>query len=122
MNELEARPSTRVTGPSARLDAGVADDGRLPVRADGPSTPPRELARRSSGTVEVILFWHPGTTRVELCIRDLATDVSFHLEVAPASANDAFHHPFAYAARRRTAAGARAVAETAGGSGVRRAP
>jgi hypothetical protein len=50
-----------------------------------------------SGTVEVLLLWHPEIDLVELSIRDLATEASFRLEVAPEKANDAFYHPYAYA-------------------------
>ena len=61
---------------------------------------PRELAQRLSGTVEILLFWHPAIDGVELRVRDLATGESFQIEVAPGNALDAFHHPYAYAARR----------------------
>jgi hypothetical protein len=59
----------------------------------------RELAQRQTGTVEVLLLWHPELDQVELSVRDSATDVSFHLRVAPGDAIDAFYHPYAYAAR-----------------------
>ena len=45
----------------------------------------RELAKRLSGTVEVLLLWQPEAA-------------GFHLEVPPAKAMDAFYHPYAYAA------------------------
>jgi len=57
----------------------------------------RELAQRLSGTVEVLLLWHPEVDRVELSLRDTATDVRFHLDVAPGNAIDAFYHPYVYA-------------------------
>jgi hypothetical protein len=83
----------------------MADRSPIPTRAvakdDGPS-PARELAQRRSGTVEVLLLWHPDSDRVELAVRDLATDSSFHLDVAPGNAIDAFYHPYAYAARRES--------------------
>jgi hypothetical protein len=60
----------------------------------------RELAKRLSGTVEVLLLWQPEADQVELSVHDLATDAGFHLEVAPAKAIDAFYHPYAYAAMR----------------------
>jgi hypothetical protein len=63
----------------------------------------RELAQRLSGTDEVLLLWHPESERVELAVRDLATGAAFHLEVAPGSAMDAFHHPYAYVARGENA-------------------
>jgi len=60
----------------------------------------RELAQRLSGTVEVLLLWHPDIERVELSVRDLATGADFHIEVAPGNAIEAFYHPYAYAASR----------------------
>jgi hypothetical protein len=67
------------------------------------SAPTRELAQRLSGTAEVLLLWHPEVDRLELSVQDLATGASFHIEVAPANAIDAFYHPYAYAARRESA-------------------
>ena len=64
------------------------------------SAPARELAQRLSGTDEVLLLWYPESKRVKLSIRDLATGAAFHIEVAPASAIDAFYHPYAYMASR----------------------
>ena len=63
------------------------------------SAPARELAQRRSGTDEVLLLWHPGSERVEVSVRDVATGEGFRIDVAPSSAIDAFHHPHAYAAR-----------------------
>lgn len=60
----------------------------------------RELAQRLSGTDEVLLLWYPESKRVKLSIRDLATGAAIHLEVAPATAIDAFYHPYAYMASR----------------------
>jgi hypothetical protein len=63
------------------------------------TTPARELARRVSGLDdEVLLLWHPETDRLELAIRDLMTGVSLHLDVAAASALDAFYHPYVFIA------------------------
>jgi hypothetical protein len=62
----------------------------------------RELARRLSGTDEVILLWHSEIDRVELSVSDVTTGEGFHIEVAPETAMDAFHHPHAYAARHRS--------------------
>ena len=63
----------------------------------------RELARRLSGTDEILLLWHPESKRIEISIRDIATGVGFHLEVDPDRAIDAFYHPFAYASSRAAA-------------------
>lgn len=59
----------------------------------------KELAQRVTGKDEVLLLWHPESERVELAVRDVATGVSFHLDVEPGDAIDAFYHPYAYAAR-----------------------
>jgi hypothetical protein len=56
----------------------------------------RELARRLSGSEEILLLWYPTSERVAICIRDVATGASFHFEVAPRRANDAFYDPYAY--------------------------
>lgn len=64
------------------------------------SAPTRELAQRLSGADEVLLLWHPEIDRVELSVRDVVTGSSFHIEVAPGKAIDAFYHPYAYAAAR----------------------
>jgi hypothetical protein len=59
--------------------------------------PRRELAQRLSGADEVLLLWQPELDRVELSVRDVVTGAGFRIEVAPASAIDAFNHPYAYA-------------------------
>lgn len=74
-------------------------EGRAVAMNDGPSTT-RELAQRLSGTVEVLLLWYPESDRVEVSVRDRATGSGFDIRVAPGCALDAFHHPYAYAARR----------------------
>lgn len=73
----------------------------------------RELAQRQSGTDEVLLLWYPDDNRVEVFVRDVETGVGFHLEVAPARANDAFYHPYAYAACQRRVLEAAAVSSDA---------
>ena len=47
---------------------------------------------------EILLLWKPLCEQVEIAVRDVETGIEFHLEVAPGSALDAFHHPYAYAA------------------------
>ena len=58
----------------------------------------KELAQRLSGGDEILLLWNPLDGHVEVSVRDVDTGVGFQLEVAPGSALDAFHHPYAYAA------------------------
>ena len=62
------------------------------------SSPERELAQRRSGPDEVRLLWQPELDCVELSVRDVVTGAGFRIEIAPASAIDAFNHPYAYAA------------------------
>jgi hypothetical protein len=59
----------------------------------------RELDRRSNDGIEVALFWSPYTNRIWVALEDSRTDVTFELDVDPADALDAFHHPYAYLSR-----------------------
>ena len=77
------------------------------------ATPPRELARRLSGTVEVLLLWHPDTDGVELAVTERATGVELHIQLPPSVALDAFYHPYAYAAKRATVRAPREKKSTA---------
>jgi len=76
----------------------VALDERRPAPTahDSSAAPARELAERRSGDIDVLLLWHPDLDRIELCVIDLATGVSLHVDVAPDRALDAFNHPYAY--------------------------
>jgi hypothetical protein len=58
----------------------------------------RELTRRLSGSLEVLLVWDADTDSLRVCVRDGVDD--FQLEVGPTEAMDVFNHPFAYAAAR----------------------
>ena len=60
----------------------------------------RELARRLTGAVEIVLLWHTRTDRLCVSVRDASGGVDFELEVKPAEAMEVFHHPYAYAASR----------------------
>ena len=79
---------------------GTDEDHQLVSTGEWMSAPLRELAQRVSGTDEVLLLWDPESQRVELSVRDVASGAGFHVEVEPASALDAFYHPYAYVARR----------------------
>jgi hypothetical protein len=81
----------------------TARDGRSPIMSKRGSASTRELARRLSGSDEVLLLWHPEIDRVELCVSDVATGEGFHIDVAPRTAMDAFRHPYIYAADPKTA-------------------
>jgi hypothetical protein len=59
----------------------------------------RELDQRSSDGVEVTLLWDSAADRVFIAVEDKRRETSFQLEVDPADALDAFHHPYAYVGR-----------------------
>ena len=75
-----------------------------PLNFDSSRTiaPARELARRLSGTDDIALLWHPQDDRVEVSVRDVTTGATFHIEVGPGNALDAFIHPYAYVASPKT--------------------
>ncbi len=90
----------RAANPARALDKG----GGLSLATGECLRPPtRELAQRLSGKDEVLLLWHPEIDRVELSVSDVTTGEGFHIAVEPGTAMDAFHHPYAYAARRESA-------------------
>ena len=60
----------------------------------------RELDFRSIDGLEVALLWEPETNRVSVSVFDRRSGDDFTLEVDPARALDAFHHPYALAATR----------------------
>jgi hypothetical protein len=55
----------------------------------------RELAVRDSDGVHVLLLWHPREDTLTVSVEDARVGDRFQLAVAP---DDAFYHPFAYAA------------------------
>jgi len=64
------------------------------------STSTHELDHRSNDGLEVSLLWEAETNRVTVTVFDAKIGDYFDLEVNPAQALDAFHHPYAYAASR----------------------
>ena len=58
------------------------------------------LAQRRTGMLEVKLIWDAETNGLCVNVRDTGGGDAFQLEVGPAEAMDAFHHPYAYAAAR----------------------
>ena len=64
------------------------------------NTTRRELAHRSSNGIEVSLFWGPASGEVVVEVVDHSSEQSFELTVPSERALDAFHHPYAYAARQ----------------------
>ncbi|HSC49895.1 MAG TPA: hypothetical protein VLD16_06480 [Gaiellaceae bacterium] len=64
----------------------------------------RELSRRVSAGLEVVLYWSARRSAVTLSVHDSGTGEAFEVEVPAASALDAFRHPYAYSGRPRVAA------------------
>jgi hypothetical protein len=58
-----------------------------------------ELAHRTADGIDVSLFWNGPAGRVTVSVLDTRNGDAFALEVDGSRALDAFHHPFAYAAR-----------------------
>jgi hypothetical protein len=73
--------------------------------ADRPNTAEsdtwRELDSRTSDGLQISLLWCIGTDEVRIVVVDARTAESFDLDVPPADALAAFHHPFSYAPIRR---------------------
>jgi hypothetical protein len=63
----------------------------------------RELSRRRSAGIEVVLYWCDATEAVTLFVLDERTGEAFEVEVAGAQALDAFNHPYAYSGGVRAA-------------------
>lgn len=57
----------------------------------------RELDSRKNDGIEVTLLWNSRTDRVTVSVLEERYGVSFSLDVPPADALFAFHHPYAYA-------------------------
>lgn len=66
----------------------------------------RELDRRISDGIRVRLLWHSGDGQVSVAVEDSKTGEMFDVPVGDDDrALDVFHHPYAYAARRRHTGG-----------------
>jgi hypothetical protein len=63
----------------------------------------RELDHRHSDGIDVRLLWNQVDDRVIVAVSDGKTGDAFALPVDPRQALTAFHHPYAYAASRRSA-------------------
>jgi hypothetical protein len=57
----------------------------------------RELARRSSDSLEVALFWDCMTNLLTVCVGDDRRGLYFELYPEPGQALDCFYHPYFYA-------------------------
>lgn len=64
--------------------------------------PRRELARRTSGGIEVTLYWSAHDSSVSVEVWQPASGETLLLTVSPERALDAFYHPFAHLLRAST--------------------
>jgi hypothetical protein len=93
--------STSFRSASSPDTSAGAFDGRLARLACRPSPNPdserRELARRSSAGVDVMLYWHP--TLDEVIVRVCDERHGAHFEIRPERylALEVYYHPYAYA-------------------------
>jgi hypothetical protein len=62
-------------------------------------TSARELDSRTNDGVDVRLLWQPAPDRIAVEVVDGRNGERFALSVSRTDALDAFHHPYAYAAR-----------------------
>lgn len=83
---------------STAIDLGTECAPRT-TRAAQPSV--RELDCRAGDGIEVRLLWNQRTDRVSIAVDDRRLGDSMVFDVEAADALEAFHHPYAYAARRR---------------------
>jgi len=76
--------------------------------AENPWTDPdrwrRELAHRSSGGLDVTLFWDSQTDELLVCVSDERRGTYFEIHPERDSALDVFYHPYVYYAGGRLAA------------------
>lgn len=64
------------------------------------------------GAHAIQLLWNSLTNRVTVAVRDGRSGESFELQVDPADALTAFHHPYAYANHSHTSSCAHDVSAT----------
>jgi hypothetical protein len=76
-------------------DTALRPEGRTAMLCK-PQPAIRELDHRCNDGIDVSLLWDPETDRVFLTVDDRRRGESRAVEVRPADALDAFHHPYAY--------------------------
>jgi hypothetical protein len=79
--------------------AGAAEPKHLRVALDHETTDDvvAELDHRTSGSIDVSLFWNRATNALFVQVIDWSTDDDFSIAVTAERATQVFHHPFAYA-------------------------
>lgn len=63
------------------------------------TTTPLELDHRVADGIQVTLLWHREADRITVRVHDEGLGETLEFEVPKPLALDAFHHPYAYAAR-----------------------
>jgi hypothetical protein len=100
MRKETAVASQHDTRGGVRGDATAAEEHGMRTATD---TEPRlfeELDYRESDGIEVSLLWDRGENSVSVFVVDTKAGASFEVQVDARDALRAFHHPYAYAARR----------------------
>src|SRR5262249_17290178 len=95
---VENTPVRRIPARPPRWDAAVAMQRTQEAQMASKRT--EELDFRSNDGLEVTLLWQPETNQLTVSVYDSKAGDDFDIEVDPAEATDAFHHPYAYAASR----------------------
>jgi hypothetical protein len=62
-------------------------------------TPRQELAHRTSGGLEITLYWDADEQTTSVEVHQPATQETIAIPIAREDALDAFHHPFAHIGR-----------------------
>jgi hypothetical protein len=57
----------------------------------------RELAHRSNGGIDVMLYWHPALDELTVGVRDQRHGAYFEIRPQRHLALDVYNHPYAYA-------------------------
>jgi hypothetical protein len=89
--------SSSTAGVSRRENCSFREARRNAMTATT-TNPEKELAHRTSGGIDVSLYWNKRTNRITVEVYDSQSGETFAFEVDGRSALDAYRHPFAYAA------------------------
>jgi hypothetical protein len=101
----------RVAGDALAL---TREENQLGMEPHHPGhAPPRELAFRSAGGLEIALLWNGDEDRLTVSVYDTRRVEFFEVPAPSDRALDVFYHPYAYAAQRGIQYGGPAIEETA---------
>jgi hypothetical protein len=101
----------RAAGDALELKRDENQPGTEPD--PGGHAPPRELAFRSAGGLEIALLWNGDEDRLTVSVYDTRRVEFFEVPAPSDRALDVFYHPYAYAAQRGIEYGASAIEKAA---------